>query len=99
MSFLNTALLPGLANIAPRIFVALFEAAKAGNMELVARLQTQALDLAQIEKLGHFLTGAKVAIAALGFGSGMPALPLALPDAATQRAITEIVLRHQLVHA
>jgi dihydrodipicolinate synthase/N-acetylneuraminate lyase len=92
-------LVPGLANIAPRIFVALFEAAKAGNMEQVARLQAEALDLARIEKFGHFLTGAKVAIAALGFGSGTPALPLALPDTATQRAIAEIALRHQEVHA
>jgi 4-hydroxy-tetrahydrodipicolinate synthase len=92
-------LVPGLANIAPHLFVALFEAAKAGDMEKATRLQKQAVDLARVEKFGHFLTGAKVAIAALGFGCGAPALPLAMPDAATQRAIAEIALRHQLVHA
>jgi 4-hydroxy-tetrahydrodipicolinate synthase len=92
-------LVPGLANIAPHLFVALFEAAKAGDAEKVARLQEQGRDLARVEKFGHFLTGAKLAIAALGFGSGAPALPLAMPDTATQRAITEIVWRHQGVVA
>lgn len=92
-------LVPGLANIAPHLFVALFEAAKAGDVAKVTRLQEQGKDLAQIEKFGHFLTGAHLAIAALGFGSGMPALPLAKPDVNTQRAIAEIVLRHQAVVA
>ncbi len=92
-------LVAGLANIAPHLFVDLFEATKAGDLEKVIHLQEQARHLAQLEQFGHFLLGVKLAIAALGFGSGTPALPLTRPDAATQRAVAAIVSRHQLVVA
>ncbi len=92
-------LVPGLANFAPRLYVALFAAARAGDGATVARLQAEAADLARIEQYGHFLTGAKLAAAALGFGSGRPALPLERPDETTRRAVAEIVLRHRSVAA
>jgi 4-hydroxy-tetrahydrodipicolinate synthase len=92
-------LVPGLANIAPHLYVTLFAAAKAGDAATIARTQEQLKDLATLEQFGYPIAAAKVALAALGFGSGTPALPFVKPDDAAQRAIAAIALRHQPVHA
>jgi 4-hydroxy-tetrahydrodipicolinate synthase len=91
---LGDGLVAGLANIAPRLYVALFDAATRGDGMAVEELQAWIRDLAGLEAVGpHFLAAAKAACGSLGFGSGQPALPLQRVGDSERRAIGAIVER------
>jgi dihydrodipicolinate synthase/N-acetylneuraminate lyase len=90
-------LVPGLANVAPALYVALREAAAKGEAEVCARFQTAILDLATLHEQGHWLPALKAACALLGLGTGQPALPLAPCDESQRAAIAVILRRHALL--
>jgi 4-hydroxy-tetrahydrodipicolinate synthase len=71
----------GGANLDPRLYVELFDAAVTGDLQRVLQLQQQVLRLAtRLYTVGDppsaYLTGLKAALAALGIGTGLPAPPL-----------------------
>jgi 4-hydroxy-tetrahydrodipicolinate synthase len=90
-------LVPGLANVAPAILVALREAAGKGDAPTCARLQTAIEDLATLHEQGHWLPALKAAVAALGIGTGVPAGPLAAAGEAQRRAVAAVLRRHSLL--
>ncbi|MGH7263339.1 MAG: dihydrodipicolinate synthase family protein, partial [Candidatus Rokuibacteriota bacterium] len=90
-------LVPGLANVAPAVLVAMREAAGKGDLAACVRLQEALEDLATLYDHGHWLPALKAAVAALGFGTGLPAPPLAAPDEAQRRAILDVLRRHRLL--
>jgi 4-hydroxy-tetrahydrodipicolinate synthase len=94
----GSGLVPGLANVAPALMVALREAARAGDVAACARLQDAVDDLATIHEQGHWLPALKAAVALLGIGTGQPAAPLAPADEAHRRAIAAVLDRHGLRH-
>ena len=61
---------PGLANIAPELFVGMVERAAAGDRVAVERLQQQALALWELHTHGFWLACLKYAASVKGFGSG-----------------------------
>jgi 4-hydroxy-tetrahydrodipicolinate synthase len=90
-------LVPGLANIAPALLVALREAAGKGDAPTCARLQTTIEDLVSLYEQGHWLPALKAAVAELGFGTGRPPAPLAPPGEAQRQAIVAVLRRHDLL--
>jgi 4-hydroxy-tetrahydrodipicolinate synthase len=90
-------LVPGLANVAPALFVALREAAAKGDAPTCTRLQETIEDLGTLHAQGHWLPALKAACAALGFGTGVPVAPLAPADPGQRRAIVAILQRHGLL--
>jgi 4-hydroxy-tetrahydrodipicolinate synthase len=92
-------LVPGMANFAPALFVALHRAAAAGNVAACASLQEQITDLCTLHTHGHWLPALKTACSLLGLGDGVPSPPL-LPATAEQRqVIASILARHGLLTA
>jgi 4-hydroxy-tetrahydrodipicolinate synthase len=89
-------LVPGLANVAPALLVALREAAAGGDAPTCARLETAITDLATLYDQGHWLPALKAACALLGIGGGTPAAPLMPASEAERRAIATILARHGL---
>jgi len=88
-------LVPGLANVAPALFVALLNAAGARDMDACAACQERIEDLWTLHHThGHWLPALKAACAALGLGSGWPAPALTRADSAQRQAIALIVQRH-----
>jgi 4-hydroxy-tetrahydrodipicolinate synthase len=69
-------MVPGLANVAPALFVELLAAADRGAAADCARLQERITALAEIYRQGPWLSALKGACALLGWGSGRPAPPL-----------------------
>jgi 4-hydroxy-tetrahydrodipicolinate synthase len=90
-------LVPGLANVAPALFVALREAAAKEDAAGCARLQEAIEDLAMLHGCGHWLPALKAACALLGLGSGAPARPLAPATPAQRDTIAGILRRHALL--
>ena len=90
-------LVPGLANVAPALLVALREAAAKGDAAACARLQVALEDLATLHDQGHWLPALKAAVAALGIGTGRPAPPLAPAGETERRAIAAVLRRHGLL--
>jgi 4-hydroxy-tetrahydrodipicolinate synthase len=90
-------LVPGLANVAPALMVALREAAAKGDTPTCARLQEAVEDLAAVYAQGHWLPALKAAMALLGIGTGRPAAPLAPADEGQRQAIAAVLRRHRLV--
>jgi 4-hydroxy-tetrahydrodipicolinate synthase len=90
-------LVPGLANVAPALLVALREAAEKGDAATCARLQTDVEDLVSLYEQGHWLPALKAAVAMLGIGTGRPPAPLAPPTETQRRAIEAVLRRHELV--
>ena len=90
-------LVPGLANVAPALLVALREAAARGDVTTCARIQTELEDLAQLHAHGHWLPALKAACALLGLGVGVPALPLVPATGAERHAIAAVLRRHGLL--
>jgi len=90
-------LVPGLANVAPALLVALREAAAKGDAAACARLQVALEDLATLHEQGHWLPALKAAVAALGIGTGRPAPPLAPAGETERRAIAAVLRRHGLL--
>jgi 4-hydroxy-tetrahydrodipicolinate synthase len=86
-------LVPGLANVAPALFVALRRAAAANDAATCARRQRAIEALALLYEQGHWLAALKAACAALGLGDGRPAPPLPPAPRLRRRAIEAIVRR------
>jgi 4-hydroxy-tetrahydrodipicolinate synthase len=92
-------LVPGLANVAPSLLVALRQAAAAGNVAACARLQAEIVDLGTLHTHGHWLPALKAACAAIGIGNGLPVIPFN-PLGESQIAVIRAILeRHHVVHA
>jgi dihydrodipicolinate synthase/N-acetylneuraminate lyase len=90
-------LVPGLANVAPALLVALRDAAAKGDVPACARLQEAIEDLAALHAQGHWLPALKAAVALLGIGTGRPAAPLAPADEGQRQAIAAVLRRHRLM--
>jgi dihydrodipicolinate synthase/N-acetylneuraminate lyase len=89
-------LVPGLANVAPALFVALHRTARSGDASACARLQTEIEDLSTLHGNGHWLSALKAACAAIGIGTGVPAAPLPPADSDQRRSIKAVLGRHRL---
>jgi 4-hydroxy-tetrahydrodipicolinate synthase len=87
-------LVPGMANFAPALFVALHRAAAKGDAAECARLQEQITDLCTLHAHGHWLPALKAACAMLGLGNGVPSPPLLPATLEQRRAIAAILARH-----
>ena len=90
-------LVPGMANFAPGLFVALRQAATAGDMGRCASLQAKITDLCTLHSHGHWLPALKAACALMGIGNGLPSSPLQAARADERRAIEEILSRHKFL--
>lgn len=87
-------LVPGMANFAPALFVALRRAAAQRDAAACAGLQERITDLCTLHTHGHWLPALKTACAMLGLGNGRPSPPLHPATAEQQRAIASILARH-----
>jgi 4-hydroxy-tetrahydrodipicolinate synthase len=90
-------LVPGLANVAPGLLVALRAAAGRRDVAACQGLQAAIRDLATLYEVGHWLPALKGACALLGMGTGIPAAPLVPSSEAERRAIAAILGRHGLL--
>ncbi len=90
-------LVPGMANFAPALFVALHQRAAKGDAAACARLQAEVTDLCALHTHGHWLPALKAACAMLGLGNGLPAPPLLPAAEADRRKIAAILARHRLI--
>ncbi len=90
-------LVPGMANFAPGLFVALRAAAAAGDAERCRSLQAEISDLWTLHLQGHWLTALKAACALVGLGNGIPSPPLRPVTQEERRAIAAILERHSLL--
>lgn len=90
-------LVPGLANIAPGLFVELVAAARRGDWGTAQRLQVAIEDLWQLYTPGHWLSNLKAAAALRGFGSGAVTPPIAPATPERSQTIREVMARHGLV--
>lgn len=89
-------LVPGMANFAPSLFVALHGAAAVGDAAACATIQAEITDLWTLHAQGHWLTALKGACALLGLGNGIPTWPLLPAGADQRRAIQAILERHRM---
>ena len=69
-------LVPGLANVAPALFVELIQAVRQTELDRVKALQEQIDQLGQLHAEDHWLPCLKAACAHIGIGNGRPSLPL-----------------------
>jgi 4-hydroxy-tetrahydrodipicolinate synthase len=87
-------LVPGMANFAPALFVALHRAAAVGDAAACVSLQEEIADLCTLHTHGHWLPALKAACAMLRLGNGIPSPPLLPATAEQRRAIAAILTRH-----
>ena len=87
-------LVPGMANFAPALFVALHRAAAAGDAAACVSLQEEIADLCTLHTHGHWLPALKAACAMLGLGNGIPSPPLLPATGEQRRTIAAILARH-----
>jgi dihydrodipicolinate synthase/N-acetylneuraminate lyase len=80
-------MVPGMANLAPALFVRLQAAADRGAAPECAELQRQVTAIARIYQQGPWLSALKAACAMLELGNGRPAPPLAPASPAAREAI------------
>lgn len=94
-------LIPGLANVAPHVFVDLARAARLGDIPACQRLQERITDLWSLFAHGHDqpLAALVSACAVLGLGSGQPVEPYARLGGEQQQAVAAILHRHGLREA
>jgi 4-hydroxy-tetrahydrodipicolinate synthase len=92
-------LVPGLANVAPGMFVKLCHAAAERDTVAATQLQAEIEDLAALYAQGHWLASLKGACALLGIGTGAPAPPLVPANDEERRVLQAILVRHGLVPA
>jgi 4-hydroxy-tetrahydrodipicolinate synthase len=90
-------LIPGLANIAPRLLVDLVRAAHTGDLQTCQRLHGDIFELTGMytNKLG--LAGLYAACAQLGLASNIPAEPWAPVEGADGAAIQALLRKHGLL--
>lgn len=86
-------LVPGLANVAPDLFVSQLAAAKRGDVESVRALQSHVDALLPLHKQGYSLAGLKAAVSSLGIGDASVARPLVPLTDTERRAVEDIVRR------
>jgi len=84
-------MVPGLANVAPALFVELQAAADRGAAADCARLQQRISALAEVYRQGPWLSALKAACAMLGLGNGRPAPPLVAAAPADRDAVRALV--------
>ncbi|HUM15367.1 MAG TPA: dihydrodipicolinate synthase family protein [Candidatus Nitrosotalea sp.] len=84
-------MVPGLANVAPALFVDLQAAVDRGAAADCARLQRRIAALAGLYRQGPFLSALKAACEMRGLGNGRPAPPL-LPASPAERAAIRALL-------
>jgi 4-hydroxy-tetrahydrodipicolinate synthase len=90
-------LIPGLANVAPKLLVELVRAARTGDVVSCQRLNEQVFDLTRIYTQGIGLAGIYAAAARLGLSQDVPAEPW-LPVGAVERDKIDSILRtHDLL--
>ena len=89
-------LVPGMANFAPSLFVALRAAATTNDVERCTRLQADISDLWSLHLQGHWLAALKAACALLGLGNGVMSAPLRPVTPQQRGAIAAILARHGL---
>lgn len=92
-------LVPGMANFAPSLYVALRAAATAGDVAECTRLQGVITDLWSIHAQGHWLTGLKAACELVGLGDGVPSMPLHRAGDAERDVIRAILERNGIATA
>jgi 4-hydroxy-tetrahydrodipicolinate synthase len=92
-------LVPGMANFAPGLFVALHRAAATKDVATCVQLQARIADLGTLHAQGHWLPALKAACSLAGLGNGLPSPPLAPAAPSQRRAIEAILMRHTLVGA
>lgn len=88
-------LVPGPANIAPHLYVALHQARVAGDTATWQRARAELLEIDRIIQLANPTRVIKAACGILGLGNGNPAPPHAPLDEARQRAIATVVERYE----
>ena len=88
-------LVPGPANIAPHLYVALHRARLADDLATWRGAAAELRELYAFTRHGHPITATKAACAALGLGNGRPAPPLAPVTPEQRDAIAAIVRRYQ----
>ena len=84
-------MVPGMANLAPALFVRLQAAADRGVAAECAELQRQVTAIARIYQQGPWLAALKAACAMLGLGNGRPAPPLAPALPAARETIAALL--------
>lgn len=84
-------MVPGMANLAPALFVDLQAAADRGAAAECAALQRRVTAIARIYQQGPWLSALKAACAMLGLGNGRPAPPLAPAAPAAREAIAALL--------
>jgi len=84
-------MVPGLANVAPALFVALQAAVDRGAAAECAALQRRIAGLAAVYRQGPWLAALKAACAMRGLGNGRPAPPLAPATAADREAVRALL--------
>lgn len=87
-------LVPGLANVAPGLMVALRRAADSGNFVECAQFQERVTGLAELYAHGPWLPALKAACATLGIGDGRPAPPFIRATAENREAVEAILARY-----
>lgn len=90
-------LVPGLANIAPALFVELARTARQGDWRTAQAIQAAIEDLWRLYTPGHWLACLKAAAALRGFGSGAVTPPISPATPEDIRMIREVMARHGLV--
>jgi dihydrodipicolinate synthase/N-acetylneuraminate lyase len=88
---------PGLANVAPALLVALRAACGRGDLAGCRRDQEAVQDLGALYTQGHWLPALKAACALLGLGSDVPSPPFVPAGDAERRAIAALLGRHGLL--
>lgn len=91
------AVVPGLDNVAPALFVALIQAARRADLPRVVSLQEQIDLLGALHAEGHRLPCLKAACAHLGIGSDRPAMPLEPLNPGARARVATLVDRHAAV--
>jgi 4-hydroxy-tetrahydrodipicolinate synthase len=90
-------LIPGLGNVAPRVLVALVQAARAGDVATCQRLHAEIFELTSMYTQKAGLAGLYAACAVLGLARNVPAEPWAPVADADLPAIEAILRQHDLM--
>lgn len=90
-------LIPGLANVAPRLLVDLVRAARAGDTERCQALHERIFDLTRIYSQGIGMAGIYAAAACLGLAENVPAEPWLPVGEAETRLIEGVLRAHDLL--
>jgi 4-hydroxy-2-oxoglutarate aldolase len=79
------------ACVAPRLCVAVFEAARSGDHARARELQRRLAPVARAVTVGYGIGGLKAALDLLGYRGGAPRAPLRTPDEAARRELERLL--------